>query len=89
MSTQTAITAEEAERLQEIAREVAELVDEFKGICRRCMSGPDYEHFKYRTLGHLEPAITEEHEWATRYSSIDPLETVANNLAEIAEEDED
>jgi hypothetical protein len=88
------LNTEKAERLVEIASEMSELLSEFKRICRENMHSSEYDQFKYRTLGHLEPALNEETEWYTRYSSIDSLEKVAQNAVEEvmmvgdAEEDE-
>lgn len=86
------LDAETADRLVEIARKMSELLGEFKEICRDNMERNEYEQFKYRTLGHLEPALNEETEWYTRYSSIDSLEKVAQEaLGEVVmdgEEDE-
>jgi hypothetical protein len=89
MPNETAISIEDAERLKEISDEIIVLVNEFKDICRSCMSSSEYGQFKYRTLGRLEPAVMEDHEWMTQYSSIDSLEEVANKLYGIAEEDEE
>jgi len=88
------ISVNDAERLAEIADEINELVDEFKQICRRTFERQEYDQFKYRTLGHLEPAVNDNHEWMTKYSSIDSLAKVAEKavdeavgVAEEAEED--
>ena len=59
-----------------------ELLAEFKALAREVMPPQRYDQFKYRTLGHLEPAILEESEWVTRYSSITSLEAVAQDLAD-------
>lgn len=88
MKQNTSISVEDAERLKEIAQEMAELLGEFKDICRANMSRNDYDQFKYRTLGNVEPGISEEHDWVTKYSSIDSLEKVAENLYDIAEDEE-
>ncbi len=71
------LDTEKAERLVEIVSEMSELLSEFKRICRENMHRSEYDQFKYRTLGHLEPALNEDTEWYTRYSSIDSLEKVA------------
>ena len=89
MNEKTQISTEDAERLKEIAEEIAQLLNEFKGICRSCMSKSAYDQFKYRTLGHIEPTVSEDHEWMTSYSSIDSLEKVANNLEEIASDEDE
>jgi hypothetical protein len=76
------ITPEQGKRAQEIAQEMAELLAEFKALARTVMEPAQYNQFKYRTLGHLEPGLLEESEWVTRYSSLDSLEEVARNLAD-------
>lgn len=76
------ITKTQAARLVEISNEINQMLEEFKGICRRTMNPVQYDQFKYRTLGHLEPALIEDSEWYTKYSSIDSLEKVANNIFE-------
>jgi hypothetical protein len=76
------INKEDAERLGEIVKEINERLDEFKHICRTSMSANEYQQFKYRTLGHIEPAVMKETEWITRYSSIDSLEQIAENASE-------
>jgi hypothetical protein len=83
------ITKDKAERLVEIASEMAELLGEFKHICRNSMESNEYQQFKYRCLGNLEPGLIEESEWVTTYSSIDSLESVANNALDEAESEDD
>lgn len=73
---------ENAERLKELVNEINERVEEFKHLCRTAMSRSEYDLFKYRTLGNLEPAVMEESEWVTRGSSIDSLEKVANQACD-------
>ena len=73
------MTTETADRMVEIVGEMTDLLSEFKQICRESMTRREYEQFKYRTLGHIEPALMEDTEWYTRYSSIDSLEKVAKN----------
>jgi hypothetical protein len=75
-------------QLLEIQQRIMNDVQEFKQICKELMSKSEYEQFKYRTLGHLEPAISEDTIWATKYSSIDSLEKVALRFGEEEEEDE-
>lgn len=82
------ITAEKAKRLVEIAQEMASLLDEFKRICRNSMTSNEYEQFKYRCLGNLEPGLIEDSEWFIKYSSIDSLESIANNALDDAESDD-
>jgi len=78
-----------AERMQEIAEEMISLLNEFKHLAKQSMSGPEYQQFKYRCLGNLEPGLMKESEWITKYSSIDSLEEVAENaVAEAADEEE-
>ena len=79
------ITSESAERLQELVQIMQESLDEFKHICKTAMTSSEYQQFKYRTLGHIEPALFEDSEWVTSYSSIDSLEKVANNASAIEE----
>lgn len=76
------ISKDDADRLGEIATEMLKLLNEFKTICHQAMSLGEYQQFKYRTLGHLEPGLTDESEWITTYSSIDPLNKVAEKAAE-------
>lgn len=76
------INQEEADRLKEIHQKVAELVEEFKQICRTTMTRPEYDQFKYRCLGNLEPGINNETDWVTTYSSIDSLEKIAERAAD-------
>lgn len=76
----------QAERLQEIVAEMTELLNEFKQICRQNMEPNQYQDFKYRTLGHIEPALMEETEWVTTYSSIESLEKVAQSFSDEAED---
>ena len=83
------IDLENAQRLNELVGEIAERMDEFKQICRTAMSSNEYQQFKYRTLGHLEPGLLNDSEWITSYSAIDSLEKVAENALEEAEGDED
>jgi len=80
------ISTEDAGRLNEIAEEMATLLGEFKDICRHSMSSNEYQQFKYRTLGHLEPGISDDHEWMTEYSSIDSLVKVAENARDDIED---
>jgi hypothetical protein len=76
------ISKDNAERLRQIALDMVELLSEFKQIARSSMSSHEYEQFKYRTLGHLEPGLIEDSEWVTSYSAIDSLEKVAENAGE-------
>lgn len=80
------ISQENAERLQELFEEINERVNEFKHICRQSMSNGEYEQFRYRTLGNLEPAIALDQPWVTTYSSIDCLEEVAQKALDSVEE---
>ena len=82
------ISKEQAERLVELSRVILENLNEFKSICRETMERQEYEQFKYRTLGHIEPVVSEDHEWVTTYSSIDSLEKVAESACCEAEEAE-
>lgn len=82
------ITKAQATRLVEISNEMNQMLEEFKRICRNTMYPAQYDQFKYRTLGHLEPALFEDSEWYAKYSSIDSLEKVANNLMEEVNEDD-
>ena len=77
------ITSEDAAELQRLAREIAERVTEFKHICRKAMSQNEYQRFKYRTLGHLEPAVIEGSEWMG-VGSMDSLEKVADKAVDEA-----
>ena len=81
------INQENAKRLKEIAESLIEQLDEFKHICRNSMSSSEYQQFKYRCLGNLEPGLREDSEWVTRYSSIDSLEKVADNALNDADSD--
>lgn len=76
------IDKENADRLQEIVQEMSKLLGEFKSICKDKMTREEYNLFKYRTLGHIEPALLEESEWVTQYSSIDSLEEIARKAGE-------
>jgi hypothetical protein len=83
------VTQEQANRLVELREEIQERLGEFKQICRETMHKSEYDQFKYRTLGHIEPVVSEETEWVTRYSSTDSLESVAANaLNDVVEEDD-
>lgn len=79
----------QANRAAEIAQEIADLLGEFKQIARDTMTASEYQQFKYRTLGHIEPAVSKETEWVTRYSSLDSLEEVAENMMDYAQGDDD
>ncbi len=83
------ISSDQAERLTELHREIHDRVEEFKQICRETMETREYQQFKYRTLGHLEPGVSEDTEWVTKYSSIDSLEKVAEKAMDSVESDED
>ena len=83
------IDKESAERLKEITEEIIDLLGEFKHTVRNAMTSEEYNRFKYRTLGHLEPGLMEDSEWVTTYSSIDSLESVAQDALDSAEKDED
>ena len=74
------ITKEKVERLQKLQEQIHEDLDEFKQICLDSMNCNKYNQFKYRTLGHIEPAVSEDTEWFTKYSSIDSLEKVVGEL---------
>jgi hypothetical protein len=82
------ITPENAARLKELVGEMIERLDEFKSIVKKAMPRYEYQQFKYRTLGNLEPGLIEESEWITSYSSIS-LEKVAENAAEAVEDEEE
>lgn len=73
------ITEEDANRLCILFEEINERLWEFKDICRMRMTPSEYEQFKYRTLAQIEPAIREDSDLVTRYSSIDSLESIAMN----------
>ena len=83
------ISNENAERLGEIATEMAVLLDEYKNICRRAMEPQEYQQFKYRTLGHIEPVLNDDSEWVTKYSSLDSLAKVAAGAVDDASPDEE
>ena len=83
------ITQAQADELKEIVEQMKEGLENFKAICRRTMSASEYQMFKYRTLGHLEPGLVEDSEWVTTYSSIDSLEKVANEIAGDQPEDDE
>lgn len=83
------ITKENAERLKKISDEMNLLLEEFKSIYRAAVSPSKYQQFKYRTLGHLEPGLLADSEWYTKYSSIDPLESVADGMIDECEDFED
>ena len=74
------INQDNADRLQELFEEIHERVEEFKSICKRAMRPNEYEQFRYRTLGHLEPAIALDQPWVTTYSSIDCLDLMIQIL---------
>jgi len=78
------ITKANWERLAELATELEEGLNEFKEICRRSMSQQEYQQFKYRTLGHCEPAISTSQEWVV--SSCDTLAEVVERLEDELEE---
>lgn len=78
-------TKEDAERLQEIQRQMAELLDEAKQICQCSMSRQVYERFRYNTLAHLEPGLIRDHHWVVNSAS---LEEVAENALEEAKDSE-
>ena len=73
----------EALRLAEISQQISVLVDEFKRICKNSMGDDEYESFKYDVLGRLEPAISDEHEWASNSKS---LQLVAMEFLDYAKE---
>jgi len=79
------ITSKNAEHLLELVGEIKERAEEFKELCREAKTPREYELFKYNCLGHLEPAISEDHEWFVKYSGITTLEKIAEDAAEDAE----
>lgn len=70
------INKEDAERLRELYDSMMESFAEIKHILRNGMSPREHEDFRYKTLGFLEPGLTEDHTWVTRYSSIVPLDKI-------------
>lgn len=77
------IDSSDARRAETIVDEILELVQEFKKIAKGAMSASEYEQFRYRTLGHLEPALTTETEWFTsRYDSRDPLSKIVERMVD-------
>jgi hypothetical protein len=84
------VTQKQADRLVELHQEIQERLDEFKQICRKVMPPREYDQFKYRTLGHIEPVVSEGTEWVTRYSSLDSLQEIAANaLSNVVEEEQE
>jgi hypothetical protein len=77
------------EKLLDCIQNIQENLEVFKKICRDIMSPEEYNQFKYRTLGHIEPVVYEDSEWSTKYASLDSLEEVAErfNFDESEEDD--
>lgn len=82
------ISLSNAERLQEIAEEMVELLNEYKEIAKRAMTPPEWERFRYNTLAHLEPGLQQDNNWVTN-SSVKGLDTVAETAIEESDEEED
>lgn len=68
------------EKLLDCIENIQKNLGAFKKICRDIMSPEEYNHFKYRTLGHIEPVVYEDSEWYNRYSSLDSLPEVAEKF---------
>ena len=86
------IDQETADRAQEVFAQLCENFNELRKIMRQSMTHEEYQNFKYRCLSHAEPALFEETEWVTRYSSITSLEKYVQDLqgeASEIEKDED
>ena len=83
------ITLENAVRLRELWESMVESFDKFRGICQDSMTKEEYRQFKYRTLGHIEPCLTEETEWFTEYDSRDSLEKIVTRAEEEQSEEEE
>ena len=77
------IAAADAERLKEIAGEMAELLNEFKNIVRGAMTSGEHERFRYNTLAHLEPGLHSEHTWVVG-SHVRGLDLIAEDATEDA-----
>ena len=83
-------TREEAERLQEITLEMAELLDEFQGTCEQRMTEDEYGQFMRRTLCHIEPMVCETHNWPPNNYETEGLHEVAETaMGHIFDEEED
>ena len=82
------ISKENAERLGEIANEMIELLNEYRNICRNGMTPSEYERFRYNTLAHLEPGLTQENTWVNG-NNVQGLDLIAEHALEEAEDGED
>lgn len=76
------VSTDEYQEIRENFHDIVEKVNEIKEFFRSVLSNEDYDQFKYRCLGNLEPGLQEETEWVTRYSSITSLEEYINRLSE-------
>jgi len=82
------ISKENAERLQEIASEMVELLNEYKHIARGAMNDSERHQFRYNTLAHLEPGLHSDHEWVVG-SHVKGLDRIAELALEECNENED
>lgn len=83
------ISKEDAQRLREIADEMNDLLNEYKGIVRSAMTHSEFDRFRYNTLANLEPGLTSDHTWVVG-SHVKSLDSIADTALEDAtDEDEE
>lgn len=80
--------SKDRDRLMEIVGEISELLHEFKTIVRGKFTPSEFELFKYRTLAHIEPGLSEESNWVAG-PGVDSLEKVAEDFPDDEEDDEE
>lgn len=85
------ITKEEAEDIREKFDQLQTNFNEIVEFLRMRMEHHEFDRFKYNCLGHCEPALFEEHQWAVMRGSITTLESVVQDVEDEAgaEPDED
>lgn len=62
------LTEEQFSDLENAFAQFCEGLESFKDICQSIMTDHEYNQFKYNILGHIEPLVSENHEWMTMSS---------------------
>jgi hypothetical protein len=57
------LTCDDLESARESFDELLERVEELRTFFRDALAPHEYDRFRRSVLGHLEPALTEEHAW--------------------------